>query len=112
MLLNRQELDEVNFPGRSAAQCRLVLVLYDAFCLGTVIIDPLAARFAATPVVFFYLERLVMTSRSCNRLYTDNTNLGGAFPTSIRSSYLSLELFSPFLADNEWKLKVEILSQI
>ena len=112
MLLDRQELDEINFPRCSATQCRLVIVLYDAFCLRTVEINPFTARFAATPVVFFYLKRLVMTSRRCNRLYTDNTNFGGASPTSIRSSYLSFELFSPFLADNEWKLKVEILSQI
>src|SRR5215475_487516 len=110
MLLNRQELDEINFPGCSAAQCRLVIQFYDAFCLGTVEIDPFAARFAATPMVCFNLERLVSTSRRCNFLYTDNSAFGGAPWTSIRSSYSSFKLFSPCLADNEWELEIEILS--
>ena len=99
LLLNRRELYEVNFPGCSAAQCRLVIVLYDAFCLGTVEISVSTARFAPTPMIGFYLKRLVGASRRCNRLHTDNTNVGRAFLTSIRSSYSSFKLFSPFRAN-------------
>src|SRR5262245_7853894 len=102
MLLNRQELDEINFPRCSAALCRSVIVLYDAFCLGTIEINVSTARFATTPMIGFYLKRLVSTSRTCNLLYTDNTAFGGAPLTAIRSSYSSFKLFSPFLADNEW----------
>ena len=112
VLRNRRELDEINFPSCSAAQCRLVIVFYDAFCLGTVEINVSTARFAPTPMIRFYLKRLVSTSRRCNILYTENTTFGRAFFTSIRSSYSSFKLFSPFLADNERELKVEILSHI
>src|SRR5262245_9144759 len=112
MLLNRKKFDEINVPSRSAAQCRLVIVFYDTFCLGTVEIDPFAARFTPTPMVCFYLERLVSTSRRCNLLYTENTTFGDASLTSIRSSYVSFKLFSPFLTDNEWKLEVESLSHV
>jgi len=112
MLLNRQELDKINFPGCSATQCRFVIVFYDAFCLRTVETNPFTARFAPTPFVCFYLKRLVSTRRTCNRLYTDNTNFGGASLKSIRSSYSSRKLFSPFLAENEWEIQVASLSHI
>jgi hypothetical protein len=58
MLLNRQELDKINFHGCSAAQCRSVIVFYDAFCLGTIEINVSTARFAPTPMIGFYLKRL------------------------------------------------------
>src|SRR5215510_8826534 len=106
MLLNRKEFDEINVPGCSAAQCRFVIVFYDAFCLRTVEIHPFTAGFATTPIVVFYLKRLVRTSRRCNRLYSDNTNFGGASLPLIRSSYSSFKLFGPFLADNEWELQI------
>src|SRR5262245_42736335 len=112
MLLNRQELDKINFPGCSAAQCRFVIVFYDAFCLGTIEINVSTARFVPTPMIRFYLKRLVSTCRRCNILCTENTTVGDPSLTSIRSSYLSFKLFSPFLADNERELKVEILSHI
>jgi hypothetical protein len=112
MLLNRRELYEINFPSCSAAQCRLVVIFNDAFCLGTIEINVSTARFAPTPMNGFYLKRLVSTSRRCNMLYTENVIFGGASFTSIRPSYSSFKLFSPFLADNERELKVEILSHI
>ena len=112
LLRNWRELDEINFPGCSAAQRRLIIVFYDAFCLGTIEINVSTARFARTPMIRFYLKRLVSTSRRCNILHAENTTVGGPSLTSIRSSYLSFKLFSPFLADNERELKVEILSHI
>ena len=112
VLRNRRELYEINFPSCSAAQCRLVVIFYDAFCLGTIEINVSTARFAPTPMIRFYLKRLVSTSRRCNRLYTDNANFRDASLKSIRSSYSSFKLFSPFLADNKRELKVEILSHI
>ena len=112
VLRNRRELYEINFPSCSAAQCRLVVIFYDAFCLGTVEINVSTARFAPTPMIRFYLKRLVSTSRRCNILYTENTAFGSASLTSIRSSYSSFKLFGSFLTDNERELKVEILSHV
>jgi hypothetical protein len=63
-------------------------------------------------MIGFYLKRLVGTGRRCNLFYTENCTFGCASFKPIRSSYSSFKLFSPFLADNEWELKVEILSQI
>jgi hypothetical protein len=112
MLLNRRELDKINFPGCSAAQCRLVIVLYDAFCLGTVEINISTARFAPAPMIGFYLKRLVGPSGRCNLLYTENSTFEGAILKSIRSSYAGFKLFSPFLADNEWEIQVTSLSHV
>src|SRR5262245_43551912 len=63
MLLNRQEFDEINLPGCNAAQGRFVIVFYHAFCLWTVEINVSTARFAPTPMICFYLKRLVSSSR-------------------------------------------------
>ena len=96
-------MDEINFPGCSAAQCRLVIVFYDAFCLGTIEINVSTARFAPTPMIGFYLKRLVRPAEdvisSIPRTLFSEVRLSRRFVPLIRVSNSSV-LFCPTMSGN------------